>query len=273
MIGLQLRWAASALLGAIACTAAHAEALHVRYSVSLIGLPLGAASLAANLAPHRYRIEAAARLTGLASLVSSARGVAISTGAFASNRPLPSTYATTSSNAQMTRTVRMALNAGSVRGVDISPPIDPAPDRIPVTSRQKRGVIDPLSALLMPVPGSGSPVGPAACDRTIPVYDGFTRFDVPLSFEGIRQVSAQGYAGPVAVCTARYVPISGHRPHRQVTEFMASNRDMEVWLAPVGATRIVAPFRISVATLVGTTVIEASEFEVSPGRRAANAAR
>ena len=96
---------------------------------------------------------------------------------------------------------------------------------------------------------------------------------MPLAFEGLRQVATRGYAGPVAVCTARYVPISGHRPNRLVTQFMANNRDMEVWLAPVGETRIMAPFRISVATLVGTTVIEAKEFSVAPGRRAANAAR
>jgi hypothetical protein len=276
MVGLKFRWATPVVLGAAACvaaTAAQADTLRVRYSVTLVGLSLGTASLAASLNPGHYKIEAAARLTGIASLVSNSKGVAISTGGFAPGKPLPATYATTSSSSQMTRTVRMALNAGSVRGVDISPPIDEAPDRIPVTDRQKRGVIDPLSALLMPVPGDAPAVGPASCNRTIPVYDGFTRFDVPLTFEGVRQAEAQGYAGPVAVCSARYVPISGHRPTRQVTQFMANNRDMEVWLAPVGRTRILAPFRISVATLVGTTVIEAQEFAVSAGRVSRSAKR
>jgi hypothetical protein len=275
MVSLQLRWALLAGLGAMTCAAApaQAEALNIRYSVTLIGLSLGAASLTATLEPGQYKIEAAARLTGLATLVSNSKGVAVSTGGFGPGKPLPATYATTSSSAQVTRTVRMALNAGSVRGVDISPPIESAPDRIPVTEGQKRGIIDPLSALLMPVPGADPIVGPAACNRTIPVYDGFTRFDVPLSFQGVKQVAVRGYSGPVAVCSARYVPVSGHRPARQITQFMANNREMEVWLAPVGTTRILAPFRISVATLVGTTVIEAQEFAVSAGRRAANATR
>lgn len=262
------RFLVAAALALAGAGAAQAETLRAKYSVKLIGLSLGTAGLTANLNAGQYKVEANARLSGIASMVSNSRGVAVSTGGLTSSKPAPSTYATTSSNSTVTRTVRMALNAGTVRGVDISPPLEDSPDRVPVTDGHKRGIIDPLSALVMPVAGSDPLVGPAACARTIPVYDGYTRFDVSLSYSGTKQVSTQGYSGPVVVCSARYQPISGHRPNRKVTEFMTNNRDMEVWLAPLESSRVMMPYRISVATMVGTTVIEAQEFSVTTTRAA-----
>ncbi len=47
-----------------------------------------------------------------------------------------------------------------------------------------------------------------------------------------------GYSGAVLVCTGRYNPIAGHRTGRKSTQFMADNRDMEVWLAPVEGARV-----------------------------------
>jgi hypothetical protein len=36
---------------------------------------------------------------------------------------------------------------------------------------------------------------------------------------------------------------------------------MEMWLAPIDGTRLLAPFRISVPTLLGLAVLEATRFE------------
>ena len=163
----------------------------------------------------------------------------------------------------MTRTIRMSLAANAVTGVDISPPFVDRPDRIPLTDKDTRGVVDPVGAFVVPAPAKGPLVGPASCDRTIPVFDGYTRFDVSLSYVGLREVSAKGYKGPVAVCAVRYVPIAGHRRDRPATKFMADNKDLEVWLAPIDGARVLVPFRVSVRTMIGMTVIEASEFSVA----------
>ncbi len=248
----------------IFASSASAQNLVAQYSVKLIGLSLGTASVALAVEPASYKVEATAKLTGLASVVSNSKGAATASGQLVSGRVAPAAYATTSANSKMTRTIRIAMNAGDVRGAEISPPYEEGAGRIPVTENQKRGIIDPLSALVMPVPGSEPVVGPAACNRTIPVYDGWTRFDVTLQFVGVRRVAARGYEGPVSVCAARYTPVSGHRPDRAATKFMADNKNMEVWLAPVADTRVVMPFRISVATQIGTTVIEALEFSTGP---------
>ena len=188
---------------------AQAEAVRLRFALSLIGLPIGAAEARADFEPSRYTIEAEMKLTGVAALATSAKGAATASGSFVAGRVAPAAYATTSSNSSMTRTVRMAMDQGSLEAVDIQPPLEEAPGRIPVTADQTRAIVDPLSALIMPVPGNLPLVGPAACNRTLPVFDGAVRFNITLAYVGSRRMKIHGYDGPVSVCAARYVPISG----------------------------------------------------------------
>jgi len=247
----------------LAGVGARADILHATYRVSLIGLPIGVASVNATLTQTSYAIDASAKLSGLATMFSRSRGASTGRGAIVGNHVVPATFATTATNASMTRTIRMSLAANAVTGVDISPPFEDKPDRIPLSDRDKQGIVDPVGAFVIPAPAKGPLVGPASCDRTIPIFDGYTRFDVNLTYVGQRDVSAKGYKGPVAVCAVRYVPIAGHRRDRPATKFMADNRDLEVWLAPIDGARVLMPFRVSVRTMIGTTVIEASEFSVA----------
>lgn len=240
---------------------AGAETLKIHYGVSLIGLTIGSASITGSIEPSSYRIEASAKLSGLASILSTSQGAATATGTLAGGHVRPATYATTSANATMTRTIRMAMEAGTVTGVDISPPFDPQMKRVPVTEADKRNIVDPLGAFVLSVPPGSEATGPAACNRRLPVFDGAVRFDIALNYVGSRHVTAKGFDGPVAVCAVRYVPISGQRVDSKSAQFMADNKNLEVWLAPLGGTRLVFPFRISVRTAIGTTVIEADEFE------------
>jgi len=257
------RLAVGAMLWLFALAGAHAETIHVTYSVSLVGLPIGIANLEANLTQSTYTIDAHAKISGLAYLFSRARGASTGRGAIIENRVVPATFATIASNASMTRTIRMSLSANAVTGVDITPPFDDKPDRVPLTEHDKQGVVDPVGAVVVPVPAKGPLVGPASCDRKIPVFDGYTRFDIDLSYVGQRDVSAKGYKGPVAVCAIRYVPVAGHRRDRPSTKFMADNKDLEVWLAPVASAHVLLPFRVSARTMMGTAVIEASEFNIA----------
>ena len=47
---------------------------------------------------------------------------------------------------------------------------------------------------------------------------------------------------------------------------MADNKDMIVWLAPVPNVRVVVPYRVSLMTMAGTAVIEASELTLQAVR-------
>jgi hypothetical protein len=258
---------AGAALASVAVSAAGAETLKASYSVSLIGLSIGSATASGVIEPQNYRIDIGLKTTGLANLVNSAKGAATATGTLAPIGPAPATYANSTANAHETRTVRMALGANTVRALEVKPEPWDAPVRIPVSDDNRRNIVDPVSALIMSVPAGASVIGPAACNRTIPVFDGVTRFDVQLSYVETRTARTHGYTGPVTVCAARYTPISGHRPDSASTKYMAENGDMSVWLAPLPNAHVVVPLRMDIRTSVGELVIEAAEFQI--GERAA----
>jgi hypothetical protein len=247
---------------------AQAENIHATYHLSIIGLPIGTATATGALEPQHYKVDIGVKLSGIASLVSNAKGAATASGAIGRAGVAPAAYANTTANSTETRTVRMAMGGGAVRGLDISPPfIDPV-GRVPVTENNKHNVVDPVSALIMTVPAGQPLIGPAACDRTIPVFDGFARYDVKLSFVRSQDVQVKGYSGPAAVCAARYVPIAGHRPQAKATQYMADNRQIETWLVPLERAHAVVPLRISIMTMAGMLVVDATEFTIQPTQAA-----
>ncbi|HLH12273.1 MAG TPA: DUF3108 domain-containing protein [Methylovirgula sp.] len=243
---------------------ADAEVVKARYSVSLIGLRIGEANAIGAIQHAAYRIGLDAKLTGIAAWLAHVKMALQSSGHIRKGVVLPSAYATTSANSEQVRTVRMALDAGTVKAVEITPPFEDREGRVPVTAANKRNVLDPMSALIMAVPPNEPLVGPAACNRTLPIYDGVVRFDLTMSYAGTRDVSVKGYSGPVTVCNVRYRPIAGHRPDARSTRFMMENRDIEAWLAPVEPAHVVVPFHVALRTLAGMAVVDAVEFSVEP---------
>ena len=134
---------------------------------------------------------------------------------------------------------------------------------MPLTQEHKRGVVDPISALLMPVLSKGGPQEAGNCDRTLPIFEGTERFDIRLSYLRTEMVKTQkGYEGPAVVCRASYDAIAGHRP-KGSAQYMEQNRTIEAWLVPIGDTKMMAPWRISMGTKLGTLILEAAEFTTS----------
>ncbi|GAC1335863.1 MAG: DUF3108 domain-containing protein [Beijerinckiaceae bacterium] len=258
----------AAAAGLALASAADAEIVHATYNVSIIGLSVGTATAAGAFEPQSYKVDIGVKLTGVAALVSSAKGAATATGTIGRAGLVPASYANTTANSYETRTVRMAMSGGAVRALEVSPPfIDPV-GRVPVMESNKHNILDPVSALIMSVPASAPLVGPAACDRTIPIFDGFARYDIALSYVRSQQVQVKGYSGPVAVCAIRYVPVAGHRPSAKSTQFMADNKQMEAWLVPIEHAHAVAPLHVSIMTMAGMLVIEGTEFTIVPTQAA-----
>ena len=87
-------------------------------------------------------------------------------------------------------------------------------DRVPLTPDAMRHVFHPVSAFDSSCDGQGTPDGKAICNRSIPVFDGWVRYDVALSYkETTNFVGRAGGStdGPAIICQARYVPVGGHR--------------------------------------------------------------
>jgi hypothetical protein len=257
--------AAAALTAGLgfAAPAGAGEVLTASYDISLAGIPVGRANIGAAIAGDRYKVDVGARMTGLVGAVTRGSGQASASGRIGGRAPASAGYALSATSNDGPRTIRVAIAGGAVQASEMNPPLDERPDRIPVAASHKRGVTDPVSALIMPTPqGAKGPLDPAGCNRTLPIFDGATRFDIVLSYKGVQTARTKGFEGPVLVCAARWVPYAGHRPTRETVKYMIENRDMEVWLAPVGGSRVLMPLRVSVRTMLGATVVQASDFAV-----------
>ena len=197
----------------------------VKYSLGLAGLPIGTASLNAVINRDTYRIDAGARIGGILALVSDGRGSGTASGRMNPSKPTSSGYALSSMSSDKLQTVRMSLASGTITKAEVSPPLAFRNDRIPVAPGDKRGVLDPLSALLMPVAGSGELTSPAACERTLNVFDGAQRFDVTLAYSRMEKIIGRdglfrprrGVLGPLCAdigssSEARADPLHGGQP-------------------------------------------------------------
>ncbi len=166
-----------------------ASALHLRYGVSLIGLPIGTASVDGTIGATGYRLEGAGKLTGLAGIIVDTKGAVTAAGTFTGGRVNPASFAASAGTPNYLLTIRMAMEHGTATGVEITPMYQQTPDRIPLTPADRRNIIDPMSSLIMAVPGTGEVIGPQSCNRTIPIFDGGVRFNVLLAYTGTREVT------------------------------------------------------------------------------------
>ena len=153
----------------------------------------------------------------------------------------------------------MVLDEGSVRELAATPP--PSQDRVPVTAANRQSIVDPLTAVLFSTAAAGETLSQDACRRTLPIFDGHQRYDLKLAFKRMDKVTAEkGYAGPVVVCSVSYEPIAGHASIPLV-KYLSEGREMEMALAPIAGTRLLAPFRLSVVSMLANLTIEANRFE------------
>jgi len=235
--------------------------LEARYIASLAGIPIGRGVWVVDVTDDQYTAAANGKTTGLLQVIAAGRGSAAGRGTVNGGKPVSSNYAATVVSEKKTDEVQIAVSAGNVKEYSVAPPWPLVPDRVPVTEAHRRGVIDPMSAWLMPVAGNGDLMKPDACHRTLAIFDGRGRFDLVLSYKRMDRVkSEKGYEGPVVVCAVRYHPIAGHRPNRSAIKYLMAQRDIEVALAPLAGTRILVPYRVSVPTALGPAVLEATHF-------------
>jgi len=235
--------------------------LEAHYVASVAGIPIGKGTWRIDVVDDQYTANASGKTTGILQVFNAGSGQAVSRGTVNGGKPVSSTYAAIVAADKKFDEVHMTVNGGTVKEFTVEPQWPPTPDRVPVTEAHRRGVADPMSATLIAVGGSGDPVKPEACQRTLSIFDGRGRYDLVLSFKRMERVKAErGYEGPVVVCAIRYRPISGHRPDRPAIRWLIEQRDMEMTLAPLVGTRVLVPYRVTIPTSIGTAVLEATEF-------------
>jgi hypothetical protein len=259
-----------ALLGTPARAQGHLEA---RYTATLAGIPIGKGSWTVDIADTQYSGTVNGATSGLLRAFTSGQGNSSVRATLNSGRVMSSIYAASITTSKKIDAIKITINNGNVKDFSVDPPQDKDPERVPITEAHQHNVFDPMTAMLIRVPGNGELLPPEACQRTLAVFDGRLRYDLQFAFKRMEKVkSSKGYAGPVIVCAAYFSPVAGFIPSRAAIQYLSRQRDMEVWFAPIAGTRVLVPYRVQGPTPIGQAVLEASEFiSVSgPARASAN---
>ena len=160
---------------------------------------------------------------------------------------------------------KIGFSDGAVTNIMNLPPTVSSAPIIPLREHHLKGVVDPLSAIMMLSRNTAAD----PCDRRIPIFDGKERFDLLFSRKGEMRVTEQapsGQPGVAHVCRVRYLPIAGHKIDSD-TKFMAANDAIEVALRPVPSANVFVPYQISIPTMAGSATIVSKRVEiVSPGK-------
>jgi Protein of unknown function (DUF3108) len=253
---------ALALITATAGDRAHAQGnLDASYTISFARIPVGEITATAVFGHNEYAISARARAGGvLKALLVDGEASFSTDGTIKGDYPVPTTFTSKIVSNAESSDVTMVLEEGHVKELAVTPP--PSSDLVPVTKANRQGIVDPLTALLFSAAAAGEGLSQEACRRTLPIFDGHQRYDLKLAFKRMDKMTAEkGYAGPMVVCSVNYEPIAGHRANIPLVKYLSEGREIEIALAPIAGTRLLAPFRLSVVSTLANLVIEANRFE------------
>jgi Protein of unknown function (DUF3108) len=254
---------ALALLMAALNDHAHAEGnLDASYTISFAGIRVGDIAATVVVGDSEYAISARGRAGGVMKVLVDGEASFTARGTIKDSHPAPTTFSSKIISNAETSDVTMVLDEGSVKEIAAAP--QPGADRVPLTQANRQGIVDPLTAMLFSAAAAGEGLSPEACRHTLPIFDGHHRYDLKLAFKRMDKVTAEkGYAGSVVVCSVGYEPIAGHRPSTPLVKYLSEGREMEIALAPLVGTRLLAPFRVRFVIMLATLVIEANQFEAT----------
>src|SRR5262245_6948764 len=211
--------------------------LDASHTISFARIRVGDIAATGVFGESEYAISARGRTGGIMKQLKLMDGEAsFSThGIIKDSYPVPTTFTSKIISDAETPDVTMVLDDGNVKELAAAVP-PPKSDRVPVTQTNRRGIVDPLTAMLFSAAAVGEGLARDVCRRTLPIFDGQQRFDLKLAFKRMDKITTEkGYAGPVVVCSVSYEPIAGHRPSTPLVKYLSEGREMEMALAPIAA--------------------------------------
>ncbi len=182
--GLILSVVVAATITGGANTAAAQARLDAAYSVYLAGIPIGQGALILDVTETGFAAAGSAKSTGLVRIVSKGDGTASVRGTFMNYRVVSSLFTLQSNSGSQSEKIDVTINNGVAQEFKVTPekPEQSEGPRIPVTSALRKGVLDPMSAGLIVVPGTGDTLAPDSCNHTLPIFDARYRYNFVLSY-------------------------------------------------------------------------------------------
>jgi Protein of unknown function (DUF3108) len=246
-------------------TSAKAQAkLDAYYSATLLGLPIGHISWAVDLKENRFSSVATGSISGFLRLFLDAQGSVAAEGRLFNGKPVASKFELKLLAGKWSDQVGIVFAGNRAKESVLPAAASPSLDYVPIKDGDRIGTSDPMTALLVYVGGTGATAVPQACERTVAIFDGHTRYNLRLTFERFGVARAKGYQGQVVVCSAKFLPVAGYEPKHFLVTYLAAQHETEIWLAPLSGTRLLVPYRASISTPMGVGILEATKFAFIP---------
>lgn len=237
--------------------------LTAQYSIIMTGVTIGHVAWTVDIGDSQYSTAASGKASGVLSMLVNGEGAVAAEGRVANWHLKPAQFHSHITDEDGTTDLTIGF-ADGLASVSATPPLKPTPERLPVTEADLHGVADPLSAVLITAKPGESFFSADNCAHILAIFDGRRRYDLALTFARIDKVTLEhSYAGPVLVCGVVLRPIAGYRPDSLLVKYVAGRRDMELWLAPIPGTALMAPLRVAMPTLIGTLKIQADQFDAT----------
>jgi len=135
-----------------------------------------------------------------------------------------------------------------------------------VTDAQKRGALDPVTALLQML---AHVAVDQSCDVKVPVFDGKRRFDLNGEDRGEENVDDKDYgvySGPARVCSVDFTMIAGEWKDREKNRFWekeggGQGRDpFHIWLASLDTKLPELPVRLDSTSAFGDVYVHLTQW-------------
>ena len=248
------------------------ETLDVAYDLYLGGFQLGKAEMTADVDAASYSAHSTMRTAGVADALFKSRYVVHSSGIIDGGRVTPLSY----DSEFRGRKKKYQLVKLAYEGLDPGPTwSDPEyGDRLtlwPVSPGEKRGTVDPLSAILFILLGS-SVEEDAPCGGVVPIFDGRRRYNLELSHLGEESITVRRgkvHKGPALHCDMQYRRIAGFKGGQDDDALPIP--PLKAWIARRHGGRYLVPVRVTAETPFGDVVLILNRFRVSPKVQSAEA--
>lgn len=234
------------------------------YSIKFNGFPLGKFELKSNLSRGAYSMIGTTKLSVLSGILFEWTGTTHSVGKISKAGPIPASFSFDFRSSDRSENLQMQFKRNRVKSVVANPPVQNDGMRIPVSKRDLRNVVDPMSALVLIALQGKKSAKHNPCNRRIPIFDGKERFDLVMSYKKNVQVDdLNGLKGTAVVCRVKYFPISGHERNNQLAAFLSQSDKIQIWLMSVNEGQLHVPYHIKVPTPFGFATLTTKTLNIN----------
>lgn len=216
------------------------------YGVTLGGTSVATVKIRLNDTGGQYAMDLDARISGLATLVASGTAKVVSAGESNGKGLVSEKFDLTTRAQGEDFNVAIEYARQDVTAFIVSPPIINNIDRVALERKHLTGVNDMLAAFVF----KGGELDADLCNRKLQIFTGVERFNVAMQFARAEEATSKrtGYQGPVVLCSASYLPISGHYTTSEITNYLTESGRILVWFAPLETPGYFIPYRALIST-------------------------